>query len=402
MPIQVALSILVILFFTGAFLKNPWLVIISVAAGVILLTAAWWNKKALQGVTYKRRWHYRRGFPGEQTEMHVEVENKKALPLSWLRVSDLFPLGAPPKGEETLKASHLPGFGKLINLFSLRWFEKISRRYEVEFRTRGVYSVGPAEIASGDLFGLFETKKTLEEKENLTVFPEILPLNALDIQTENPLGEQSSRKRLFEDPNQPMGVRAYQPEDEFRRIHWAATARTGELQVKVYQPVRSKSIVICLNIATSLQPWLGINQGLSEHLIKLAATYCYQHVQQGYSVGLISNSCLSHSDQPFIIQPSRSPNQLALLLESLARITLFVTTPFEVFLTRTLPRLPFGASLVLISALVPPTLCESLMRIKRYRANTTLVSLDPTPPPRLPGIHLIHLPYSCSEAGRRE
>lgn len=397
MPPQIWFPFLVILFFIGALLSNAWLVGIAVITSVFMLISMLWSRHALDHVTYKRKFHYRRGFPREETDIQIEVENRKFLPLSWLRISDSWPQAAAPTDERLLRPSHQPGFGRLLNIFSLRWFEKINRKFRIRFNERGVYAVGPTEISSGDLFGLYEKRKKDEQREYLTIFPELLPMRPLEIETENPMGEHRSRKQIFEDPNRPMGVRSYHPEDEFRRIHWPATARTGELQVKVFQPVDSKVMVVCVNIATSVQPWLGINQPLSEHIIKMAGTLCYQNIQNGYAVGLISNSCLAHSDQTFIIQPSHSPHQLALLLESLARMTMFITTPFETFLSRTLPRLPFGASLVIVSALATDRLCETLIRIKRYRSNTTLISLDPTTPPKLPGIHVIHFPYQFSK-----
>ena len=393
MSVSFWFGLLLVIFFLGALTSNAWLVIIAVVTAVFLGLAMLWNRHSLDQVDYTRRFHYRRGFPGEETDMQLRVENRKFLPLSWLRISDTWPDAVAPSDERGLRKSHLPGFSRLENLYSLRWFEKITRSYRLRFRERGVYPVGPSELSSGDLFGLFEQREMRENAETLTVFPELLPLRQLSIETENPMGENRSRRHLFEDPNQPMGVRAYHPEDEFRRIHWPATARTGELQVKVFQPVNAKTVVICVNIATSAQPWLGINHELAEHIIKLAATLCYQHIQQGYSVGLISNSCLSHSDQPFIIQPGRSTGQLSLLLESLARVTFFITTPFETFLARTLPKLPFGASLVIVSASITENLYENLIRIKRYRSNTTLISLDPSPPVDIPGVHTLHLPY---------
>lgn len=399
MPPQLWLPLLIILFFVGAFTKNPWLVVFSVALAAFIGLAQLWRKESLKKVFYRRRWHYHRGFPGEETSVRIEVENRKLLPVSWLRISDLWPKAAGPSDEEVLRSSHLTGYGRLTNLFSLRWFEKITREYKLKFKERGVYPVGPVDITSGDLFGLYESMRQETSRDTLTVFPELLPIHALDIRTENPMGLQRSRRHIYEDPNLPMGVRSYHPEDEFRRIHWPATARTGDLQVKVYQPVNSKMMVICLNIATSEQPWLGLNQPLSEHLIRVAATLAYQNIQEGYAVGLISNSCLAHSDQPFIIQPSNSPAQLAHLLESLANITLYVTGPFENFLARSLPQLPFGASLVIVAGIVTQGLCETLVRIKRYRTNTTLVSLASTPTPSIPGIHMIHMPFDFDRSG---
>lgn len=397
MPAQIWFPILVILFFVGAYTSNGWLVALSVATAAVLGIALLWSRHALDQVSYRRRIHYRRGFPGERTDVRLEVENRKRLPLSWLRITDQWPQAAGPLDDKMLTASHIPGVGRLTQILSLRWNEKVTRKFEIEFKERGVYQVGPVDYTSGDLFGLYDEWKSEPNQDYVTVFPKLMPLKALEIETENPMGDHRSRRQIFEDPSRTMGVRNYHPEDEFRRIHWPATARTGELQVKIYQPVNSKVMVICLNIATSAQPWLGINHQLSEHLISLAGTLCYQNIQQGYSVGLISNSCLAHSDQPFVIQPSHSQKQLPHLLESLARITLLVTSPFETFLSRSLPKLPFGASLVVISAVVTPALCETLLRIKRYRSNTTLISLDPALPPSIPGIQVIHMPYQFAQ-----
>jgi len=188
-------------------------------------------------------------------------------------------------------------------------------------------------------------------------------------------------------------VRSYHPEDEFRRIHWPATARTGDLQVKVYQPVTARVLEICLNVSTFEVPWLGVKPAMLEQLVKMAATFCFHGFQNGYAVGLLSNGCLAHADHPFRIQPGRSHGQLPLLLSSLAAVTSFTTAPFESHLIKSLPQIPYGATLVILTSIVPPALCDTLIHLKRYRSYTTLISLEKTPPPQLPGIRTIHLPF---------
>jgi uncharacterized protein (DUF58 family) len=84
----------------------------------------------------------------------------------------------------------------------------------------------------------------MEAVEKVTVFPEMISLSDINLQAEDPFGDRRSRRRLFEDPNRPMGVREYHPEDELRHIHWPATARTNQLQVKVYQPVSSQVMML--------------------------------------------------------------------------------------------------------------------------------------------------------------
>jgi uncharacterized protein (DUF58 family) len=273
----------------------------------------------------------------------------------------------------------------------------VKRTYPIQFKSRGIHEVGPVNLESGDLFGLYSTQAQIEEMDTLTVFPELLPLKALNLPTDDPFGDLRSRRRLFEDPTSPTGVRPYQPEDEFRRVHWAATARTGSLQVKTYQPVSSRVMLVCLNVLTTAQPWLGSHRDLFEQLIKVAATLTYESHQAGYSVGLISNGCLARADQPFQISPGRSNEQLAQLLGALAAVTPFTTSPFEALLMKAMPKVPYGSTLIVVTALVSQELIETLMTLKRYRPNATLFSLQAEPPPQLPGIRTFHLPFMASE-----
>jgi len=378
-------------FILGALMDLPILSAFSAALGLLIVLVSFWNRHALDHVNYHRKTHYRRGFPGERVETVIEVENRKFLPLSWLRVEDPWPHAVGPEDETVLAPSHLPEMGFLTNVFSLRWFERARRRYTLLFRKRGVYKVGSPRMQSGDLFGIYEDSREVGEEEYLTVFPKILPLERIQPDAQDPFGEKETRRRLFEDPTQPMGVREYRPDDGFRRVHWPATARTGELKVKVYQPVSAQVIVICLNVATFEIAWEGYDPAVLETLISTAATLVYHGIEDGYQVGLISNGCLAHSDQSFRLPPGRSPQQLGKLLGVLSAVTPFVTAPFELFLLREMPHVHYGASLVVVTASIYPALMETLLDLKRRGRPITVLNLgDPVETP-IAGIPVIEL-----------
>ncbi len=44
------------------------------------------------------------------------------------------------------------------------------------------------------------------------------------------------RENVMDDPTRLRGIRRWQPGDPMRSVHWAATARTGMLHSKVYEP----------------------------------------------------------------------------------------------------------------------------------------------------------------------
>ncbi len=391
--------ILIILIGFGILFRLPVLTAFTSMLMVVLGLASWWQRHSLDGVTYRRKPHYRRSFPGEEVELGLEVENRKILPISWLRVQDPWPKAIGPQDEQVLAPTHIPTEGLLTNVFSLRWYERARRTYTLLFRRRGIYPVGPARLESGDFFGLYEHTKEAGLVEYFTVFPSLVSFADLNLPAEDPFGDRRSRRRLYEDPNQPIGVRDYHPEDSFRRVHWPATAHTGEMQVKVYRPTSANVLIVCLNVSTFSRHWEGTNPQLLEYLVKVAATLVHKGFHDGYRVGLISNGCLAHADQPFRIPPGRSPKQLSKLLEALAGVTPVVTAPFERFLIKEVPRLPYGATLVIVTGVTTPELDEALVLLKHHGRHLTLLSFAGQPPRDIQGIHILHAPFKEDSNG---
>ena len=195
----------------GVVLRLPMLVALAAALFVVQGVAVWWKNHSLDGVSYRRKFYYTRGFPEEQTSVQIEVENRKLLPVSWLQAQDNWPLLVAPQNQDVLAPSHLPDRALLTNIFSLRWYERARRTYTVLLQRRGIYSIGPAMLESGDLFGFFEKSGLAGGTDTLTVFPKLLSMQQLGLPAEDPFGDIRSRRRLFEDPNHPMGVREYRP-----------------------------------------------------------------------------------------------------------------------------------------------------------------------------------------------
>lgn len=385
-------AMMVVVTIIGLLMKSVFLLALPVTVLIILGLARWWQNNSLSEVVYRRRFHYIRAFPGESFPLKLEIENNKFLPLTWLRVQDPWPEMVPPEGEDVLAPSFTQGQGLLTNVFSLRWFQRTHRNYQLDFRQRGVFKVGPARLSSGDIFGIYEVSKLVGEREELTVFPKMIPLERIGLQPEDPFGDQRSSRRLFEDPNRPIGVREYHREDGFRRVHWPATAHTGQLQVKVFQPISAQVMMMCMNISTYERYWEGVNPELMEHMLSVAATLLAQGLELGYRVGMISNGCLTNSDQPFRIPPGRSPKQLAHLLQALAGVTPLVFIPFDNYLLQEIPRVPYGASLFILTSVVYPSLIDTLMRIKKHERRIILYSISDKAPPHIPGIRSIHAP----------
>jgi uncharacterized protein (DUF58 family) len=359
---------------------------------VVLGAAQAWNRSALRSILYMRRMRYRRGFPGETAALEIVVENRKALPLAWLRTIDRWPAEIAPDEETDFAAGHPAEAGGLGLVLALRGRERIRRRFTLLLRRRGIYRLGPAAAVSGDPFGLFQSESLVQAAQPFVVYPEILPAEEIGLPPDDPFGDRKSLRRLFEDNSQTVGVRDYHPGDSFRRIHWPATARFDQVQTRVYQPVSGLDLVVCLNAATFPRHWEGTDPRLLEALVRTGASLVKEAYDRGYRVGLISNGSIAHADRPFRIAPGRSPGHLSRLLEALAGLAPLVTVPFERFLLVQAPRLEYGAALIALSAITSKALLESLLRLRARCRRVTLFSIAEEAPPSAPGIEIIHRP----------
>ncbi|MEA3377041.1 MAG: DUF58 domain-containing protein [Chloroflexota bacterium] len=369
--------------------------IFALAAGILtVIPVAWlWREVSLQRVEYERSLDKRRAFPGERVEMTVRITNRKLVPLSWLEVSDEIPMTL-PLVDGALMPTHIPDIGSLENALSLRWYERVTRAYELTCKARGVHNLGRVRLRSGDPFTLFEECEERDSHDRLVVFPQIWPMENLGLPSKDPFGEQKAHRRLIEDPLRTVGVRDHRPEDGMRRIHWKATAHKGELQVRVYEPTTTLDLVVLLNVTTFEHHWQGVLPDIFERTISVAGSVATWAIGQKYKVGLVANGCLMRSDQPPRVPPGRSPDQLAAILEMLAGVTPFATASIERVLRRESPRLPWGATLVVVTAIVTDPLAETLINLRKAGRRLALVSLEEDPPPFLEGVVTYHLPPS--------
>ncbi len=379
----------------GYLFKADGLLVLGGVMAPVLLLAWWWNRAALENLIYDRRVRFWRAFPDERVDCEISIENHAWLPVPWLRISDRWPRPVGPEDGSPLGPAHSEAEGLLDMVLALRGRARLRRRYPLRFRRRGIYAVGPVRLTAGDPFGFFRSEVVRRRMQRLVVFPRLRPLRELGLRADDPFGVRPTARRLYEDTSQPIGVRDYQPEDGFRRIHWPATARTGHLQSRVYQPVSGMDVVICLNVTTLEQHWLGVQPELLEALTSTAATLVYEAFQRGHRVGLISNGTVAHGGRAFRIAPGRSRQQLPRLLEALAGLTPIVTAPFERFLLRQAPHLEYGSLLVVVTAITPPELLEALMRLRARTRRTTLISLAEAPPGHIPGVQTVHLPLGA-------
>lgn len=393
------ISLAVLSVVVGLVAKQDGLTVLGIVLLTVSLVAYLWNRSSLRKVSYGRRLEPRRAFIGETVELQVIAENRKLLPIGWIRFEDEWPADLElEERSENLHVSTLPERNVLRNTFSMQWYERVRRRYLIRCDERGFYRLGPVHATSGDIFGMFRTEHTFPILNWLVVYPRIVPIEDLGLPPKDPFGEVKARQRIFEDPARTVGVRDHQPEDEFRRIHWKATARTQELQVKVYEPTTSFTTVVLLNVATFDKYWLGTIPELLERCITVAASVCHFASEKRYVVGLVANGCFPRSDQPIRVLPGRDPQQLTRILEALAAVTPVAMQDIADMLADESPKLSWGATLIVVTAHVSDKLNGTLLRLRAAGRRLVLISLAEEPPDPLVCEEILtyHLPDAAS------
>jgi uncharacterized protein (DUF58 family) len=355
------------------------------------LVAWWFYRRALDRIMYRRAFSQPRAFPGEELTLTVEAANYKWLPLSWLLAVDHWDEALPIYTADGGELPERPA-GLLSLFFSLKGQERVKYTYYVRPQHRGIYLFGPTKLAGGDPFGVFQDELRDRRVERLIVYPNVVPIAELELPYQAPFGEVAAPRSLFRDPVRTVGVRDYHPEDSFRHVHWKASARRQDLQVRVFEPTTAYTLVVMLNVASFERHWEGVRSDILERLVCAAGSIANFAVEHRWSVGLTANGAMPNADQSIRIAPGRGPDQLSYLLEALAGVTHYVTDPFERFLLNESSQLAWGATLVVVSAIVNDEIMASLSRLRAAGRRVVLISLGKEPPEPPLGVLAYHVP----------
>lgn len=404
---------------------QPLLIVAGLLVIVLGAVPELWYRFCLAGVRVRRSFSAYRAEVGDELFLTLTIENRKLLPLPRLEVKDEVPEeGLAIRGgylETTVKPLRMV----LLNALSLWALQRVTRRYRVRCLARGAYVFGPLLLESGDPFGLLTREQKQEDLARLLVYPLIVPIERLGLPARAPFGERSTPRRLLEDPLRTAGVRPYVPGDEPRRIHWKATARTGALQSRVYEPSAHHILAVFVDARTYDNPVLGYDPALLELGICAAASVATWAIDHGYAVGLYANGSLAEPDAPaeapeqrpveqqgqaerreqgtlrapqqanaqrdepseiasrrallegqvrLRLPPSTSPDQIVRVQEALARLIPFFAGPITQTLAGEESRLPIGATVVYIGT-AQALGGEGLEHLRRMRARGHAVAV---------------------------
>lgn len=363
---------------------------------LVMVTAAiaWgWNRAMPARLRYSRTLGSERFFPGDRTELRIEIVNDKPLPIPWLTIEEEI-------GDGLRLADRLSTPAGITGrrMFQLRTrlgpYERVVWRIPLECPTRGRHTIGPTRIRTGDPLGFFTNRLQVESETALIVYPRLHSLPPFHLPPRHASGDTRVPRHLLVDPLRVVGIRDYRPEDPFKSIHWKASARLGQLQVRVSEPTTTLQLAIFANIDTFEHYWEGLDIETAEQVIELTASLAVWAIDNRYVVSVASNGIVAGSDQTLRTPGGRGQEQRFRVLDGLAKLSPFSSAPFLRTLHAGCGRLQPGSTVVVITSLLPEGLVVQLQALAAAGQRVVLVPVGACPVPTVQGLIVRRLPMS--------
>ena len=275
---------------------------------------------------------------GEQVAVTLALQNTGRLPKLYLRVLDRLPDALPRVGGGApLLLQLLPG-------------ETADVSYVLEAQKRGAYQLGPVQVTSTDPLGFYAHVQTVASRGEMLVYPQVLPLRGLAF-----MGAYAGGYRDMDSAPAAgggldfHGVRDYQPGDELRRVHWRTTSRTGKLAVMEYTQGAASEALVALDLSQAAYADTGAGrESALEYAIKIAVSTCDFLLRAGHSVRVALPSLPGAAAWDSSLKLT-SVSDMPVLLERLARAEAVSTETLAETLTRTLPLIKAGTTVLYIT-----------------------------------------------------
>ncbi|MED1556919.1 DUF58 domain-containing protein [Bacillus paramycoides] len=235
------------------------------------------------------QWEYNQGnsnvFIGETNTSKIKISNNSIFPI----FNIVFRFKCENKltwNHDELNKNHSTGSNYYLN-FNIKGGEIVSFDLQAVALKRGIAKWEEVEIVITDPFGFIANHITYSHVDtpSYLVLPAVPKIQVPELQ-EWSRGFRKAMSSPLYDETKAMGVKPYENED-FRSIHWGATAKTGTITAKKYERTQSDKYAIYLN----LQNKSGVSlRNDIEELIELTAGICKQLLMQDCSFELWINS----------------------------------------------------------------------------------------------------------------
>ncbi len=192
---------------------------IAMALAVALVVSYIWSRIAISGMSVERVVYPPRLQVEAVVDDELEVRSRSLFGKLWVEVRDLSTL----PGHD---ASQVIG---LAHKGTERW---VTRSVCVK---RGVFSIGPVVLRSGDPLGIFSHSRRQSRVNEVLVYPPVFKLEPFRLPSKELSGGAAVERRANVMTPSIATIRDYVAGDPMNRIAWQQCARNGKLMVKEFE-----------------------------------------------------------------------------------------------------------------------------------------------------------------------
>jgi uncharacterized protein (DUF58 family) len=158
--------------------------------------------------------------------------------------------------------------------------------YDVSTQLRGRHRLGPLGVQVQDPFGLANRSAVLEGTADLVVLPAVHPLSSSRHPSAGVGSEGEQAHLIALHGEDDVTIREYRDGDDLRRIHWPATARTGDLMVRQEDRPAQRRAALVLDPRPGAHGGSGPSSSF-EWAVTAAASVAVHLLESGYAVHLV-------------------------------------------------------------------------------------------------------------------
>lgn len=266
--------------------------------GVVLLAYGWARQMARR-VSASRRLLSSALQVGDELEELITLRNESALPV----------LAA-----EFIDHSDLPGH-TVAGVNAVEGRGHVEWKASVICKRRGLFTLGPWELRLGDPLGIFAVEQVYPQRSEVLVYPPLAALPPALLPRGRTRGDQRPLRRMLgADTVAAAAVRAYQPGDPLRFVHWPTSARRGAFFTRVFDPEAVSAVWLIPDLNPAAQAGSGEDSTLETAAV-LLASLADQLLRARLAVGL-----LALGTRPQVIAPRGGLPALWPLLRALAQV----------------------------------------------------------------------------------
>jgi uncharacterized protein (DUF58 family) len=172
-------------------------------------------------------------------------------------------------------------------------------RYTTRPLARGQYGFGTITARWATPLHLLRRQQTIDAKKEISVYPNLLEVEKYDLLARRGLLREMGLRttRVIDRGTEFESLREYQPDDDYRRINWKATARRHRPITALHETERSQRLLVMLDLGRMMLTRIGDLTRL-DLAVNASLLLCYVALRRGDRVGLMSFADGVHSYSP--------------------------------------------------------------------------------------------------------